>query len=201
MKTIRYFFLPKSPWAYLGHERLLEIARRHDAQIELRPIDLGGGVFPVSGGLPMSKRAPQRLAYRLIELERWSEYLGLPINKQPKFFPVDDQIGSRMIIAAMESGDRAKAFQLAGGLLRAVWAEERNIADTSTLERIANESGLNGKVLLEAQSQAQVVEAYARYTQEAIDLQVFGAPWYEYRGMQFWGQDRLDFLDRALTED
>lgn len=199
MKKIRYFFLPKSPWAYLGHERLLGIAKRRGAQIELRPIDLGGVVFPVSGGLPMSKRAPQRLTYRLIELERWSEYLGMPINKQPKFFPVDDQVACRMIIAAMKSVGYTEALKLTGALLRAVWVEERNIADRAMLERIAEENGLDGKALLLAQSQSESIEAYASYTKEAVDLQVFGAPWYEYQGIQFWGQDRLDFLDRALV--
>ena len=53
MKTIEYFVAPASPYVYLGHARLQAIAKRHDARIELKPFDLGGKVFPISGGLPV----------------------------------------------------------------------------------------------------------------------------------------------------
>ena len=87
MKTIRYYMAPQSPWTWLGHDRLIAIAKRHGAEIDLRPADLNR-VFPVSGGLPLAKRAPQRQAYRLVELARWSKFLGVPLNLHPKFFPV-----------------------------------------------------------------------------------------------------------------
>ena len=86
-KVCQYFFAIHSPWTYLGHERFIALARRHAVQIEVRPFDLGK-VFGVSGGLPLAKRAPQRQAYRLVELARWSRVLGVPMNVQPKFFPV-----------------------------------------------------------------------------------------------------------------
>ena len=86
-KTIDYFFATVSPWTYLGHDRLVALAKQHGAQIAVKPMNLGD-IFPVSGGLPLSKRAPQRQAYRLVELERWSQFLGKPINIAPKFFPV-----------------------------------------------------------------------------------------------------------------
>ena len=86
--TVDYYFAPNSPWTYLGHERFAQIARAAGAGINVLPVDLGGKVFPVSGGLPLAKRAPQRQAYRLLELKRFSEYLNAPIVLQPKFFPV-----------------------------------------------------------------------------------------------------------------
>ena len=73
MKTIDYYFAPQSPWTYLGHLRFWDIARAASAPIRVLPVDLGGKVFPVSGGLPLAKRAPQRQAYRLVELKRFSE--------------------------------------------------------------------------------------------------------------------------------
>ena len=57
------------------------------ARINVLPVDLGR-VFPVSGGLPLAKRAPQRQAYRLVELKRFSEFLGRPLHLQPRYFPV-----------------------------------------------------------------------------------------------------------------
>src|SRR3954470_13841048 len=77
--TIDYYFAPNSPYVYLGHERFVRIAREAGATIVVKPVDLGGKVFPVSGGLPLSKRAPQRQAYRLVELKRFSQWLGLPL--------------------------------------------------------------------------------------------------------------------------
>ena len=61
---------------------LRPVAKAAGATVNVLPVDLGGKVFPVSGGLPLAKRAPQRQAYRLVELKRFSEYLGRPINLQ-----------------------------------------------------------------------------------------------------------------------
>ena len=58
MTQVDYYFTPQSPWTYLGHARFADIARRAGAEVRVRPVDLGA-VFPVSGGLPLGKRAPQ----------------------------------------------------------------------------------------------------------------------------------------------
>ena len=196
MKTIRYWFAPQSPWTYFGHERLCEMAGRHGAAIEPRPVDFNR-VFAASGGLPLPQRAKQRQAYRLVELQRWSTHLGIPLNVHPKHFPVAGDEASLLILtAAQQHGDEA-AIRLAGALMRAVWAEERDIADAATLQAIAGECGFDGAALAGARETARPL--YEQYTQQAIDAGVFGAPWYEFRGEPFWGQDRLDFLDRALA--
>ena len=197
MKTIRYFFTPQSPWTYMGHERLLALGRKHGAVIEPRPVALGEQIFPISGGLPLGKRSPQRQAYRLVELKRWSEHLGLPLNVQPRFFPVKETDAATMITAAIQREGHEAALALAGGVFRAVWVQERDIADADTLIQIAQECGLDGAALYAAREGAMAL--YQQFTREAIDLQVFGAPWYEYKGEPFWGQDRLDLLDRALS--
>jgi 2-hydroxychromene-2-carboxylate isomerase len=197
MKTITYFFAPASPWTYMGHQRLRQIARKHQAQIQLKPFDLGMKVFPVSGGVPVSQRPPQRQAYRLVELARWSRFLNLPLVIKPKFFPVAADPAARLVIAADQTAGVEKALDLAGRILRGVWADERNIADDGTLIAMANEVGLDGRDLL-AKS-AHVQTTYDQYSQQAIDQQVFGAPWYVFNGEPFWGQDRLELLDHALS--
>lgn len=198
MKTIQYYFSPKSPWTYLGHERLIGLARQHGALIEPKPADLAK-IFPLSGGLPLNKRPPQRQAYRLTELKRWSHYLDLPLNVQPKFFPVDETDAAKMIALVLKAGDSEGALKLSGAVLRAVWAEERDIADAATLIQIANDCGLDGAALHAGREAG--ADLYERYTKDAIELQMFGAPWYVYRGESFWGQDRLEFLGRALAAD
>jgi 2-hydroxychromene-2-carboxylate isomerase len=197
-RTVDYFMTPVSPWTYLGHDRFVAIARKHGASIRVLPTDLSK-VFPVSGGLPLPKRAPQRQAYRLVELKRWREFLGLPLNLQPKFGASPGDIASRWILVAREAGE-AVALDLAGALLRARWAEERDIADAATLAAIAAACGQDAPRIAARAGSAEIAAAYDACTQEAIDRQVFGAPTYVYRDELFWGQDRLDFLDRALAQ-
>jgi 2-hydroxychromene-2-carboxylate isomerase len=196
--TVDYYFAPNSPWTYLGHERFAQIAKAAGASINVLPVDLGGKVFPVSGGLPLAKRAPQRQAYRLVELKRFSEFLGQPIVLQPKYFPVNADDAAKLIIAVdMHDGSDA-AMRIAGRILRGVWVEERNIADARDLATIVAEEGLPARRLDDSMSQAVHVR-YERDTQRAIDAGVFGAPSYVVDGELFWGQDRLDFLQRRLA--
>ena len=162
------------------------------------PVDLGK-VFPVSGGLPLAKRAPQRQAYRLVELLRFSQHLGVPLNLHPKFFPVASDAASRLIIAVdlHDGADAAMAFSAA--VMRAVWAEDRNIADEQELASMLNALGLPARRADDAHS-AAVEERYAANSQRAIEAGVFGAPSYVIEGELFWGQDRLDFVQRRLAE-
>lgn len=197
-RTIDYFWVAGSPWTYLGHERVVALARRHGAALRLLPFDLGR-VFGVSGGLPLSKRAPQRQAYRLVELARWRDALGVPLNVHPKHFPAPGDAAARMtILAARRHGGEA-ALTLAGAFNRAVWAEERDLGDEATLAAIADACGLPGAALLADQAGAEAQQAYDANTQLATERQVFGAPWYVWRGEPFWGQDRLDLLERAVA--
>ena len=197
-RTVDYYFAPQSPWAYLGHQRFAELARRAGANVRVMPMDLGGKVFPISGGLPLGQRAPQRQAYRLVELQRFSQHLGAPLNLKPKFFPVGGDDAARLIIAADLARGSDAAMAVTGAVLSACWAQERNIADEKVLTELLAEQGLPATLLEKSHSQA-VQERYDAYTQAAIDAGVFGAPSYVIDGEIFWGQDRLDFVERALT--
>jgi 2-hydroxychromene-2-carboxylate isomerase len=164
--------------------------------VNVKPVDYGR-IFPVSGGLPVKQRAPQRQAYRLIELRRWRQHLGVPLNLEPKYFPYAADGASFMIIAADGQHGAQVAMRLAYGIMQACWADERNCADTETLDQIAAGFGVDGAALRAGESEAKAT--YGAYTQEAIERQVFGAPSYVLDGEVFWGQDRLDFVERALA--
>ena len=195
--TIDYFLSPQSPWTYLGHDRFAAIAAEAGATINVLPVDLGR-VFPVSGGLPLAKRAPQRQAYRLLELKRFSEFLGLPMNVQPKYFPVNGDDAAKLIIAIdMHDGTEA-AMRIAGAVMKGVWAEQANIADPMVLQSMLAACELPARRLDDAQTQL-VHERYEQDSQRAIDSGVFGAPAYVVDGEMFWGQDRLDFVERKLA--
>ena len=193
-KTVDYYFSPVSPWTYLGHARFQEILSRQGATVAVKPVDYGR-IFPLSGGLPVSKRPPQRQAYRLVELERWRKHLGVPLNIQPKFFPYDAKLAACAIIAA---GNADAAMKLAGAFLRGCWSEEKNMADEAQVAAAIRAAGLDSDALLKQATAPETAARFEAFTDEAIARQVFGAPTYVYRNELFWGQDRLEFLDRAL---
>ena len=195
--TVDYYFAPQSPWTYLGHTRFSALVQASGAQVRLLPVDLGA-VFAVSGGLPLGKRPPQRQAYRLVELRRYSDHLGLPMVVQPRYFPVSGDDAARLIIAVAQQDGSAAALRLAGAIFTAVWAQERDIASSQTLAELLQESGLP-LTRLEQSRSPEVQQQYEANTRQAIDANIFGAPTYVVDGEMFWGQDRLDFVERKLS--
>jgi 2-hydroxychromene-2-carboxylate isomerase len=196
-KTIDYYLAPQSPWTYLGHARLVAMAQKYGAKISIKPMDLGK-IFPISGGLPLPKRAPQRQAYRLVELARFRDHLQMPLHVQPAFFPVAGDPAARVIIAVREADGQDAAVTFAGKVLAGVWADQRNIADVDTLKLMLAECGLpEGRYDESLSDSTQAL--YDADTQQAIDAQVFGSPSYVIDGELFWGQDRLEFVERKLA--
>jgi 2-hydroxychromene-2-carboxylate isomerase len=196
-RVIDYYFSVLSDWAYFGGERLERLARRQGAKIDHMPVKLAD-VYAGTGGILLQKRSRQRQDYRVVELRRWRDRLGIPINPFPKYYPTDDDLASCLIIAAKKAG--GDVGTIANAILRAIWAEDRDIADPETLRKIADGLGLNGRKLLDAARRDATRKQFARYTKEAQARGVFGSPFYFYRGEIFWGQDRLDFLEAAVAK-
>lgn len=194
-KHITYYLSLVSPWTYLGHERLGEIATHHGATIDYVPVSVSG-IFPRTGGLPLPKRAPERQAYRLVELKRWQSVLGVPLTVEPKHFPTDDRPAARLALTAKAQGHDIAKLTLA--ILRACWAEERDIADLATLREIANACGLDGQELLD-KSETQGQQRLDAACEQAIAAGCFGVPWYDVEGEPFWGQDRLALVEKKLS--
>ena len=194
--TVDYFFATVSPWAWLGHARFVAMTRAAGASVRVKPMDLGE-IFPVTGGLPLAKRAPQRQAYRLVELKRFADHLGVALIPQPAYFPVNGNAAALLIIAADEAAGADAALDLAGRVGAATWAQQRNVADAAVLQALLAEAGLPAS-LAERAADPAIAARYAAYTAEALGAGVFGAPSYLIDGELFWGQDRLDFVERRL---
>lgn len=194
---IVYYFTLISPWAYLGHGLLLEMAARHGAELDYRPIGLGQ-IFSHTGGLPLAQRAPARQAYRMLELQRWREKRGVPLNLKPKFFPFDVSLADRAMTVLLTAGDAA-AEAFAQATFAAVWAQDRNMADAAEIAAVLVASGAPAEAVL---AQAASPETKARYQlniDEALASGVFGSPCYLLNGELFFGQDRLELLGEALA--
>ena len=195
--VIDYYLAPQSPWTYFGHARLVQMTKHAGTTVRIMPVDLGGQIFPATGGLPVGQRPPQRQAYRLVELQRFSHFLHMPFNLKPHFFPVACDDAARLIIAVDQHDGVDTALKVCGAVLAAVWVQERDIADASVLQAILKEQGVSAE-RWEAAKAPSAQDAYMAYTRQAMDAGVFGAPSYVVDGEIFWGQDRLDFLQRRL---
>ncbi|WP_040609721.1 2-hydroxychromene-2-carboxylate isomerase [Pseudooceanicola batsensis] len=196
MPHIDYYFVTISPWTYLAGLRLEEIAGKHGATITYKPCDINR-VFASTGGLPLAERPKARRDYRVQELRRWRAALGMELVLEPAFFPTNPAPSGYAIIAAQGAGG-GDLGKLTHSILRACWAEERDVADEavirSCLEGAGFDPGLANSGLLTG---AMTYEANA---DEAINAGVFGAPFYIVDGKEmFWGQDRLEMLDRYLS--
>lgn len=195
MPRIDCFLATVSPWVYLAGRRIEAIAARHDAAVAYRPVD-PAALFARTGGLPLAQRHPSRQAYRLQELRRWSAHLGMPLNLSPRHFPVNPAPSAYAVIAA----DRAGGGDLAGlihGFARAVWVEERDIADDAVVRDVLAAHGHDPR--LADRGLLVGAETYAANLEEAVARGVFGLPFCIVGEECFWGQDRLEFLDRHLS--
>ncbi len=199
MTTIDYYMTLNSPWTYLGSALFAEIAARHKATVRIKPTKYSE-VFPKTGGLPLPKRSPERRAYRMMELKRWRDFRGVPITLEPKHFPSDESIGSRLVIAAALQG--TDACRLAQELGRSIWELEGNLGDEAVVAAAAKRAGLDAAAIRKAgPSDEELDRIHNQNTAEALERGVFGAPSYVLpSGEFFWGQDRLEFLDRALAK-
>jgi 2-hydroxychromene-2-carboxylate isomerase len=195
--TVDYYLSLNSPWTYIGSAPFAEIARRNGVTVNVKPAKFGP-IFEQTGGLPLPKRSPQRRAYRMMELKRWREVRGLPLNLEPKHFPCDDAAATRLVIAAKLQGKDAHKLSLELG--RAVWEREESLADAAVMALAAQRAGLDAAALRAGgPSDAELDALFQQYTEDALAAGVFGAPSYVLpSGEIFWGQDRLELLERAL---
>lgn len=195
MAQIEYFLTPMSPWVYLAGDRLEAIAARQGASIRYVPLD-APALFPRTGGQVLAERHESRKAYRLQELARWSKRLGMKLDLQPFFFPVNPAPASYAIISAQAAGGGDLAG-LVRAFPRAVWAEGRNIADDEVVKAILSENGFDPAVADRGMFTA--ADTYVRNLEEAVSRGVFGVPFYIVGEEKFWGQDRLELLEEFLA--
>lgn len=191
MSHIDYYFSTISPYTYLAGKRLEEIAAAHGATIRYRPLDIIA-LFARTGGTPPAERHPARQAYRLQDLQRQSKKTGLALTLKPAFFPTNSAPSSYAIIAAQNEGGGDLA-ELVHGVTRAVWREEKNIAEDDVIRAALTAAGFDPS--LADRGLLSGAEEYAANLEAAVEAGVFGAPFYVVDGVtHFWGQDRLDDL-------
>ncbi len=192
-KQVFYFHSLSSPWAYLGWPTFRALIEKHDLDVVVRPTRI---VQP-NGGIPLRSRPDARQRYHEVELDRWRKRRGMPLVLRPKHYPTQNEFSARMVIAADKLGWDALA--LSHALLHALWSEQQDVMSADVRVAVADALGMNGARLLDMQDTPEMMAAWKASEQEAEARGVFGTPTWIYEDTLYWGQDRLDFLDEALS--
>ena len=198
MAHIDYYFSTISPFTYLAGAGLEDIAARHGATITYKPLDIMA-LFARTGGVAPKDRHPNRIAYRAQELRRAAKKAGVPMNMQPAHFPTNQAPSSYAVIAAQAEGG-GDVGALVQSLLRACWEQEKHIADDAVIGDCLEAAGFSRGLAMSGMLAG--AEAYTANLEEAVNVGVFGAPFYiTDGGERFWGHDRLADLDAHLAGD
>jgi 2-hydroxychromene-2-carboxylate isomerase len=194
-KTVYYYHALSSPWAYLGWPQFKALIEKHDLHIVVRPTR----IVTENGGVPLRSRPQPRQDYHAVELDRWRKRLNMPLVLQPKHYPTNNEYSARMVIAADRLG--LPTLELSHALLHALWSEELDVTMPAVRIDVANRLGLDGSKLQAMEDEPDVLKAWLDSHAEAQAKGVFGTPTWIYKDVLYWGQDRLSFLDEALSAD
>jgi 2-hydroxychromene-2-carboxylate isomerase len=190
MATLEFFYDFVSPYSYLASTRVEAVAARTGATLRWRPFLLGG-VFKATGNhAPIEN--PAKGTHMLVDLDRWSKRLGVPL-RFPTNFPFASILALRTALAAEAAG---KLVPYTHAVYRAAWADGRDVSTPEGLTAVLDGIGLDGAALVAAAPNYK--EALVKQTQEAIDRGAFGAPLFFVGAEMFIGNDRLDFVEEAL---
>lgn len=196
---IDYYFTLLSPFAYLAGDRLERMAAAQGATVAYKPADFGR-LISEGGGLPLPKRHPFRQAYRMQELRRLPRRAGLVLNPTPAHWPTDPSRATHALLLAIEAG-KGDPGAVARAIMRAVWAEEKDVARADVVAAALAEGGCDPALAEPTPEQTARAEALlAANTDEASARGVFGAPFYIVGDEKFWGHDRLDYLEDHLKD-
>lgn len=193
-KTVYYYHALSSPWAYLGWPQFKALIEKHCLDVVVRPTR----IVPDNGGVPLRSRPQPRQDYHAVELDRWRKRLDMPLVLKPRFYPTNNEFSARMVIAADQLG--LPALELSHALLRALWSEEKDVTVPAIRIAVADALGLDGRKLQAMEEAPEVVQAWHDSHAEAKERGIFGTPTWIYQDILYWGQDRLSFLDEALSQ-
>ena len=202
-QNVIFYMVAASPWSYFSFPRLTSIINSYNININIKPIDLFK-IFKEQGIKLVSERPKAIQINRINELKRWKKFLNIDMNIEPKFFPVNPLQSSKLILAASINEleeKKPKTFKLSKRLAEAVWVKDEDIANEDTLVSIANDCGFNGIQLYSESNEKKIISLLEKNTSEALEKNIFGVPSFIYDNEIYWGQDRIDFLERHIKKN
>jgi 2-hydroxychromene-2-carboxylate isomerase len=190
-KIFEFFYDLGSPYSYLASTQLPGIQERTSARPHLIPITLGGLRKSTGHQIP----PPAQLLYMAEDTGRWAKKYGVAMQI-PKVFPASTIKALRACLAADRAGRQAEAIR---ALFHTYWGEGNDLSDPAVIERALSAAGLDGKALVAATDESGIKDQLRRNTDLALARGVFGVPTIFVGERSFWGNDRLEFVEKALA--
>lgn len=199
MPTITYIYSAHSAFAYLGSARLMALCAQYDVTLVHKPILLSP-VVEAQGSQPFRARTQAHVDYFFgREIERWAAYRDVPvITYRPTYHDADYSLASGMIIALGGSGAAVDA--MAHRILEAHWRDDADLSDPVALAEIAAGLGHDALPLIARAASTDCQDVLRANSDWAREQDVFGSPTYIVDGDAFYGQDRLELIERALEK-
>jgi 2-hydroxychromene-2-carboxylate isomerase len=194
---VDFFFDVVCPYAYLAHTQIDGLRARTGVDVRWRPVLLGG-LFRVigAGDGPMPTMSVNKARLNLLDMHRWADHYGVPLAL-PAEHPRRTVMAMRAVIASCDAEKAGRA------LYAAYWRDGLDITDETVVAQVLDEAGLDGKAITSRTSEADIKTALRSATDEAAAAGAFGVPTFVVSspGQEpelFWGQDRIEFVERAI---
>lgn len=196
---IEYFYAAHSIYAYLGSAKIQDIARASGRRLVHKPFDFQSVVTTSGAGSTRERSTAHRAYYFGREIERWAEWREVPLmDGWPEHHFANMDMASGALIAAIDGDLDIDA--LSHCFLQAHWRDDADLSNPNTLTQLISSVGLDPEPLLNAALSPDIQAIFKRNTDEAIQRSVFGSPTYFVDSDMFYGQDRLEFVERALEK-
>ena len=192
-QQVEFFFDYGSPFSYLADTQLAALERRTGATVVYRPMLLGAVLKETGNASPIT--VPAKGRYMGVELHRWARRYGVPFAAN-KFFPINTMRLMRGAVAAQHAECFAEYHRV---IYPAFWVDGANLGEPEVIRAVLDKAGLKADLILARIEEPDVKEQLRLNTEEAVRRGVFGAPTFFVGEEMFWGNDRLMFVEEALT--
>ena len=192
-KTVEFYYDYGSPTAYLAWTQLPALCARHGAELKSCPVLLGG-IFKAAGN-QSPVMVEKKGAWMFDDIERYAAHYGVPFARNPYFIinTLPLMRGAMWARANGRLGDYDKV------MFEAIWVDQKDMNDVAVIGTVLTEGGFDANELVAAVQEPDVKGQLIEATEAAVEKGLFGVPTMMVDGQMHFGQDRLDWIERALA--
>lgn len=194
-KTVEFLFDVGSPYSYLAYHQLPKIAAARQAGIMWTPVLLGG-IFQATGNRSPVE-VPAKGKHLQVDLQRWAKLFGVHFAMNPHF-PINT-LGLMRAAVAMQMRSEQDFQRYLAAIFAAMFDAPRNLNAADEIAAVLAQAGFDAAEVMALATSQDVKDRLKANTEQAVARGVFGAPTFFVGNQMFWGQDRLEFVDSALT--
>ncbi len=186
---VDFWFDFASTYSYVSAMRIENLAAANEIRVNWMPFLLGPAFTAMGWNDSPFNIYPAKGRYMWRDLERLCEHYHLPL-KRPSKFPRNGSRAAR-VVCANQGASWIPDFVRA--VFTAAFAEDQDIGEWGVVERILRNMGHDEMALITAGKSAESKELLRKQTDQAVALDIFGAPTFIVDGEMFWGNDRLEY--------